>query len=1262
MSFLSFRHARRKAKKIVSARPLRPPTPPSPGSFASTSVVEIGDPTRVSPETYYPVVNPHMDVEIPHEPLFPSDPFLAALPHQASTLNSTRLQDGRTRSRMGKSSSIPPRDGAGLAQSEDRHSAGYVAVDIATRTPGSRRATKVTPSPIKIPTTSLASKVQIQRSAGKSAEPLPSSVHGNTPVDDTASAVSSVSIPAVLLTANVWTAQGDQAHHHSFSRHTTRLDSATLPIEDYPFVDSPPQTYMELSSRDGELPLPPLPPLPAGVNGASTSRPISESDRGNVSLGESSPHCPPLRVATASGVCLDIGKSAQISPITELPTPDASDLGTPDLITDSSMSAKGGSQPDSSATPCSGSSAWSGPASTASPASGEELTMLLERLSSNPSQVSPIPNQASSPEREDNQDEARPLLTEQRRSGAVAVARPSYSYSHPRSRSDSRPSLNNLLLRPTTLHPIGERRVSRSSSESPKVSQVMIPDEADRQPRLSSSLPVAHSTFQQSVTPSPSPLRLSSPPPSPDFFDHIVLADDGSLDWRERRASDASTSLVPGSEIGQTFPETPYVFSPMFSPSPGVDYPQGYTSSNSESSMIRQTSANRRLRRQGSQRFIVGRFASSRTSKVRKKPSKNKLQRSSTGTRTPLTSSSLASATNGGLSSRPPPVAGAHALDTAHSQRPVRHWRSESQRKITTPQASLTLPPAPPSQPPSPLETATEPIFSPASSSLLSLMPPPPPPQLHMPPPSHSKAAAVSPPAPLKERSSTSPPLTLPPSAGFSSVDDRQTMVFPLSPPHSSPGKPLASPSAIPGHAPVNHTPATCNTDRPHRPLGPRAPYRIISSSSRKHSRLPSDVSTDSTARDSLLGSPNASPSPAPTFRSSPPKFKGLTLEAAKWTFSSEELQAVVSDAIKWTGRPSSIRLLSPQAAFDEVPKELERLDALLHELRVQYRLQVRKRDVLLKATFVHAENPEFISAALRSKLQELQQTTASLDRIAEELYNARDQVAQLQRMLAVHSSSALAMALRKLHTSFVKQTAEVRTLRDYVSALEVERDEAWAQAQQVARDLDDLNETLHAQEASSCDTRSTSRRSSRVVASRKSSIRLSRGLRLSVAPLGLTPPTSQMGSARHSYLSAASPGSLTPSSEIPSMPPLSRRLLPSLSHIITSGLPSRSSVRTSDLSPSSQGRALVQAQADLYGYLGIDDPELMPPPPGRSSFVPASPQPTSPLARNRLSGRPLSDLCDRRMTWGEFSSDRLQASLENEPDAMLATFNLLDD
>jgi len=241
-------------------------------------------------------------------------------------------------------------------------------------------------------------------------------VHGISPVnDDSSSAMSSVSLPGVLI-ANVWTVQGDQAHHHRLSRRITRLDSATLPIEDYPLTNSSTQ------NGDGEPSLPSLPLLPASINGASTSRPTSDGDRSNASFGETSSEFQLLRVATTS---LGIGKSYQISPITELPTPDASDLGTPDLITDSSISAKGGSQPDPSATPGSELSVWSGPASTTSPTSGEEITMLLERLSSNPSrrnfaegcEAPSTPNQASVPEREGNGDEARPLLTEQRRTG-----------------------------------------------------------------------------------------------------------------------------------------------------------------------------------------------------------------------------------------------------------------------------------------------------------------------------------------------------------------------------------------------------------------------------------------------------------------------------------------------------------------------------------------------------------------------------------------------------------------------------------------------------------------------------------------------------------------------------------------------------------------------------------------------------------------------------------------------------------------------------
>jgi chromosome segregation ATPase len=294
-------------------------------------------------------------------------------------------------------------------------------------------------------------------------------------------------------------------------------------------------------------------------------------------------------------------------------------------------------------------------------------------------------------------------------------------------------------------------------------------------------------------------------------------------------------------------------------------------------------------------------------------------------------------------------------------------------------------------------------------------------------------------------------------------------------------------------------------------------------------------------------------------------------MEAAKWTFSSEELQNIVSQAIRQSGHASSIRLLSQQAAFVEAPEELERLNAMLHELRVQYRLQVRKRDALLRATYAYAESPEFSSVALRSKLQELHETVLDLDRIADELYHVRDQAAQLSRMLAVHSSSALAMALRKLHSSYLKRKAELQSLRDHVHDLETERDEAWTQAQQVARDLDDLNDTLEAHDPSPAATRASSRRSSRVNASRKSYQNMSRaGLRLSRSSMA----ASQMScsSAVCSPSSAASP--------IPPVPPIPHRP-PSLNRIITSGLPSQSSGKHRPLPPFFFSHAFFWLQTD---------------------------------------------------------------------------------
>jgi len=379
------------------------------------------------------------------------------------------------------------------------------------------------------------------------------------------------------------------------------------------------------------------------------------------------------------------------------------------------------------------------------------------------------------------------------------------------------------------------------------------------------------------------------------------------------------------------------------------------------------------------------------------------------------------------------------------------------------------------------------------------------------------------------------------------------------------------------------------------------------------------------------------------------------------------------------SGKSSSIRLLSQQAAFVEVPDELERLNELLHELKVQYRLQVRKRDVLLRAIYAYAESPEFSLIAHRSKVQELHETVVNLDRIAEELYCVRDQAAQLSRMLAVHSGSALAVALRKLNASFLKQNAELHTLKDHVYGLETDRDEAWTQAQQAVEDLDDLNATLRAQDISPPVTRASSRRSSRVIASRKSYLHMSRaGLSLSRRT---SLAASQVGSVRSSCCTSAVYYAPSPTCDpvppVPPVPPIPRRP-PSLNCIIPYDLRSPNSGKhstafhfthseclapgliertrvffgfiiasMSDLSTSSARRALTRAEADLYGYLGIDDPELMPPPPRRSSIA-ASPSTMSPITRD-LAFRRLSDITDRRMTKGCGLSDRFQSFMENE-------------
>jgi hypothetical protein len=415
-----------------------------------------------------------------------------------------------------------------------------------SQTPDSRRAAKATPTPIIIPTIYHASKVQIQRSAGKPAELHPAPMNrGDSPVlEDTASAISGISLPAALIT-NVWTTQMDQPRDRHQSRRITRLDSATLPVD--PFL----QKYSGLNNGDGENHVPPM-PLPIGVNAETAKRPASERGKGDVDLGEQSgernSRDPLLRETTTTEKVFSACKPSQTSLITEVTTPDPSDSETPDLIKDSSTSGDGGSsdaQPNTSTTSDCASSAWSGPQSSSSPGSRTSD----HKLPSKESGGSPYPPQAGLPG--ERNDGSRTRFVGQRRASPyfptvliddlsdlskfLLGATPDF-HRRPLSRSSPRPSLASVILHPATLRPVSERRTStHGASQTVTGTRVVAPDDADRMSALPSSLPAAHSrhisqlpSFPESAvhpsTPTSSGFSSSlSPPSSPDLLDSIVL-------------------------------------------------------------------------------------------------------------------------------------------------------------------------------------------------------------------------------------------------------------------------------------------------------------------------------------------------------------------------------------------------------------------------------------------------------------------------------------------------------------------------------------------------------------------------------------------------------------------------------------------------------------------------------------------------------------------------------------------------------------------
>lgn len=436
---------------------------------------------------------------------------------------------------------------------------------------------------------------------------------------------------------------------------------------------------------------------------------------------------------------------------------------------------------------------------------------------------------------------------------------------------------------------------------------------------------------------------------------------------------------------------------------------------------------------------------------------------------------------------------------------------------------------------------------------------------------------------------------------------------------------------------------------RPPLPAGPRRPSNQFEHGRARNGSITSLASTAASSRRGVASIP--APLPSPRFQAPTVRWRGYPMDAAKWTFSSSQLQNIVSRAIKQSAEATSIRLLRLETLDNDIPDEMRRLEMQRTDVKAKYKMLTRRRAEILSQLTSHVDGTRVEELAVAMRLvEDLKECSGALDRLAEELHTAGEQLAQLKSLCEVHSTSALAMALRKLNASFLKQLAETQALREQVGSLEAERDEAWKQAESLASEYDHLHEKTQTEPIDN-----SSKRSSRVVASRKSSIRVSKA--------GLRSARSSMSSFRMSMSIPSGSKSAFSVEDVPPVPPIPRRRPKD----IVTDLPARSSagVSTDGFTPNSETRAMIRAHEELCEMLGISIAEtrtrrtrsfVVPVRDDESSSGLAVPSTSSRPHSNTSSGRPTSLPGSARL------SEVYDTVMDADRQAMLATLEMLSD
>lgn len=254
----------------------------------------------------------------------------------------------------------------------------------------------------------------------------------------------------------------------------------------------------------------------------------------------------------------------------------------------------------------------------------------------------------------------------------------------------------------------------------------------------------------------------------------------------------------------------------------------------------------------------------------------------------------------------------------------------------------------------------------------------------------------------------------------------------------------------------------------PKRPRGPRPP---------KHSPQPAHADAaiqvpstppppiQKTPTATFIAPPPLTPPPPVSFDSTPIPWKGLPLDAAQWTFSSSELQEIVSRAIRLSARESFVRLLSLQALEVDIVHEAERLDAARLEAQAKWRFESGRRTMLMQALNASAafSAPSDFEGGnpMPGFVAQLASTIGSCDALFSTILSIADQQSQIALVQHQHWASALGMALRKLNKAHERQGQELKRAQARVQTLEDELEEAWREAEKMAIEFDDLEHEI---------------------------------------------------------------------------------------------------------------------------------------------------------------------------------------------------------